>query len=504
MDLVETDELSIRLVAGVDAAYRSLSGAGANEHADPTPWFHGGELLMTDGLEMGRSKARITGYVERIAAAGVAALALGIGEGLPFERVPRALVQACDAAGLPLLEVPSSTAFARISEAVYSRLAEARFGEAPRLVEAQRALTRAAARPGSSPAVVGALARLTGLWVALSDPRGVVVTAADDVRDLPESVARAVRAMAPRGLHGTAVVPHREGYVRVQAVGAEDVRGFLAYGTEQGAIDEFQGAAAAFAVSLLSIDLERQHVVRMLKRRPREEAAARLVRGMNPAAATRLLGSLGLHAERLRIVVAEAEAGAAELLELMADALPEALVGVDRSCVTLVVAADLPDLVTRLQAVAPGRSVGIGGPVPPHLCPASLRQARRGVQLAQRRGGGIVDVMTLGSARMLLESVPPDMLESYADATLRPIESADGGDGLVRSLRAWLDAGTAADAAAAAVGVHRHTMRHRLRRIEELTGRRLDDANDRGELWLAFEARDLAATAHVPPPTPEA
>jgi PucR family transcriptional regulator, purine catabolism regulatory protein len=43
--------------------------------------------------------------------------------------------------------------------------------------------------------------------------------------------------------------------------------------------------------------------------------------------------------------------------------------------------------------------------------------------------------------------------------------------------------------------VHRHTLRHRLQRVEQLTGRHLDNAHDRGELWLAFEARDLAATS---------
>ena len=74
LDLVELDELAIELVAGVDAADRPLSGASANEHADPTPWLRGGELLMMDGLELRRSKRHIDAYVERIVKAGVAAL----------------------------------------------------------------------------------------------------------------------------------------------------------------------------------------------------------------------------------------------------------------------------------------------------------------------------------------------------------------------------------------------------------------------------------------------
>jgi purine catabolism regulator len=163
--------------------------------------------------------------------------------------------------------------------------------------------------------------------------------------------------------------------------------------------------------------------------------------------------------------------------------------------VLIIIPADLPDLAARLAAGIPAWPVGLGGPVQPHQCPISLRQAQRGVQLAQQRGGGVLDVMTLASARILLEGVPADMLRSYADATLRPVESADGGELLLRTLRAWLAACGVADSAAAAAGVHRHTLRHRLQRVEQLTGRHLDNAHDRGELWLAFEARDLAATS---------
>jgi purine catabolism regulator len=63
----------------------------------------------------------------------------------------------------------------------------------------------------------------------------------------------------------------------------------------------------------------------------------------------------------------------------------------------------------------------------------------------------------------------------------------------LRTLKAWLDACGVADSASAALGIHRHTLRHRLERIETLTGRRLSNAHDRYGLWLAFEAREVAA-----------
>lgn len=364
------------------------------------------------------------------------------------------------------------------------------------LAETQRALTRAAARPASSPSVVATLARLTGLRVMLCDTEAALLTSSAGIAATPPEIVAAIRDMVPRGLRGTAMVSSGDGYLRIQPVGADALRGFLAYGTEHGSISEYQGSAAAFAVWLLCIDLERQNVVRALQRRPREEAAERLARGVTAAAAQQLLRSLGMHADRVKVALAHPpSSGTAGAVSRVADLIPEALVGRERSAVLIIAPADLPDLAARLAAGLPGWPVGLGGPVQPHQCPISLRQAQRGVQLAQQRGGGVLDVMTLASARILLEGVPADMLRSYADATLRPVESADGGELLLRTLRSWLAACGVADSAAAAAGVHRHTLRHRLQRVEQLTGRRLDNAHDRGELWLAFEARDLAATS---------
>ena len=39
--------------------------------------------------------------------------------------------------------------------------------------------------------------------------------------------------------------------------------------------------------------------------------------------------------------------------------------------------------------------------------------------------------------------------------------------------------------------MHRHTLRYRIRKIEQLTGRSPADARDRLELWLALRAHEL-------------
>ncbi|HEY2198424.1 MAG TPA: helix-turn-helix domain-containing protein [Mycobacterium sp.] len=58
---------------------------------------------------------------------------------------------------------------------------------------------------------------------------------------------------------------------------------------------------------------------------------------------------------------------------------------------------------------------------------------------------------------------------------------------LLDTFQAWLQAGGSANDAAAKVFCHPNTVRHRLRRIEELTNRSLSRPKDTAELCLAFE-----------------
>ncbi|HEY0228090.1 MAG TPA: helix-turn-helix domain-containing protein, partial [Mycobacterium sp.] len=58
---------------------------------------------------------------------------------------------------------------------------------------------------------------------------------------------------------------------------------------------------------------------------------------------------------------------------------------------------------------------------------------------------------------------------------------------LLDTFRAWVDAGGSANDTGAKIFCHPNTVRHRLHRIEELTGRSLTRPQDIAELCLAFE-----------------
>jgi purine catabolism regulator len=82
--------------------------------------------------------------------------------------------------------------------------------------------------------------------------------------------------------------------------------------------------------------------------------------------------------------------------------------------------------------------------------------------------------------------------------TLDEYDRAHGTE-LVVSLRAFLERNARWEAAAKDLYVHRHTLRYRMRKVEELTGRNLASARDRMELFLALRARYLLASDETAP-----
>jgi purine catabolism regulator len=234
--------------------------------------------------------------------------------------------------------------------------------------------------------------------------------------------------------------------------------------------------------------------VALLERRPGAEVVRRLLAGADRARAAQALAAVGLTTDRVQVLSAWSGALTSDdLADAIADAVPEALLLTSLSGVKAIVPAD-PVVTDRLSGVLEGVHAGLGGPVRPHHCPASYRQARQAQAESGRRGGGLADAMGLGSAHVLLQLVSPDGLATFADAVLGAVENAPNGAGLIRSLRSFLASGGMIEQGSTMANVHRHTMRRHLRRIEELTGRNLDNPRNRTELWLAFEARDVAAT----------
>jgi purine catabolism regulator len=101
----------------------------------------------------------------------------------------------------------------------------------------------------------------------------------------------------------------------------------------------------------------------------------------------------------------------------------------------------------------------------------------------------------LGSFQLLLSLQDDEALRLFCDSILGPIEASEGpyGGELMRSLEAFIEENGQWERAARRLYCHRHTLRYRIRRVEELTGRNLGSARDRIEFWLALRGRQLVA-----------
>ncbi|NEB91153.1 PucR family transcriptional regulator, partial [Streptomyces bauhiniae] len=136
-----------------------------------------------------------------------------------------------------------------------------------------------------------------------------------------------------------------------------------------------------------------------------------------------------------------------------------------------------------------GLVVGLSAPAGPIAAATAYRQAEQALSVARRRGRVLVEHEHV-AAGSVLPLLADDAVRAFADGLLRALRDHDatGRGDLVASLRAWLSRHGQWDAAAADLGVHRHTLRYRMRRVEEILGRSLDDPDVRMELWLALKA----------------
>jgi PucR family transcriptional regulator, purine catabolism regulatory protein len=128
----------------------------------------------------------------------------------------------------------------------------------------------------------------------------------------------------------------------------------------------------------------------------------------------------------------------------------------------------------------------------------SFHEARCALEAVRLRGGAGGEVIAtyadLGAFQLLLSLQDDDALLTYCASVLGPVEAGEGeyGDELLRSLDVFIEHNGHWEKAANALYCHRHTLRYRIRRVEQLTGRDLATARDRIEFWLALRGRELA------------
>ena len=134
---------------------------------------------------------------------------------------------------------------------------------------------------------------------------------------------------------------------------------------------------------------------------------------------------------------------------------------------------------------------------PTHSLRLAFHESRCALEAVRLRNGDAPEVASykdLGAFQLLLSLQDDDALISYCRGVLGPVEHGEGeyGEELLRSLDVFIEHNGHWEKAANALYCHRHTLRYRIRRVEQLTGRDFSSARDRIEFWLALRGRELA------------
>jgi sugar diacid utilization regulator/GAF domain-containing protein len=151
------------------------------------------------------------------------------------------------------------------------------------------------------------------------------------------------------------------------------------------------------------------------------------------------------------------------------------------------------------DAVAP--RVRVRGAVVSAMCrepedfPRAHRELREVEELARSfgRSRGVLTVDELGLFRVVVASGRVKEAVRFADELVRPVREHDGAAGpLLETWRAFLDAEARVQRTASDLGVHENTVRYRLGRIREITGRDPAAMDTLLSARVAFQVLELA------------
>jgi purine catabolism regulator len=509
---------------GLDAAVRWVH---ISELEDPTQWLSGGELLLTTGMPLtGDEQQR--DYVARLARHGLAGL--GFGTGFRFESLPTAMVEAAEEHGFPLFEVPYELPFIALTERAFTSLVNEQYALMRRALAAHERLERIVLSEQGLDGVAGALASLIGGPAMVFDGRGELLasrgTEPPTVAALGAELRDRARAGARRGFAPGGELEGRSLALPVaRASGGEESapQAWLVAAKDGGPLTEFDRLTLHQAVTIVALELLRRRMADDTERRLAGDVLSALVSGeLAGPELKRRLEPFGLRDRTGMLVLAPPRSvkGAVEdaLARAVRDELPAGLVaGTGRfTCALLGLPRGADDdeelfaAAERLRArvareVGTPLEAGAGRAVASGDARRAFHEARCALEaraLAGQNGvaggGPVATYHDLGSFQLLLSLQDDEALRLFCDSILAPIEDGEGAYGgeLMRSLEAFIECNGQWERAARQLYCHRHTLRYRIRRVEELTGRSLDSARDRIDFWLALRGRELIGTTN--------
>lgn len=487
--LLDVPTLRTRLLAGGSGVDGEIMWAHSCEVPRPWEWLGPGDLLMTTGHNVPTAAADQVDFIQSLADAGVSGVALGEGMGCPpLTAQAEALA---DRIGFPVLATAYEVPFvllARVVAASSQGDSQARLNRVLRVYDAYRTAVQSGLSPEQ---LLANISTEFGYDVHVIDAAaGRPVLSAST--SLGEPALQAIR----RHIGTSVTLP---GITRVKEGGEEYL--LVPVGTHPHWVMVVEVSGRPFDVlvlqhvnTIITIEAERRRAESETRLAVAARLMAHLIEGDVDSELVKdrladfglargpwqvLTGSSDPPTRPAEVQAALDEVGIAHLVHLRADALVVLTAGSDRAVNVLVDAlgesgrVGVSNLLTRISGVAD-----------------AVRQAdwaREACRVDGRR------VSHYGADRPLFLPSTVAEAENVVRTVLGPLIDYDErhGTDLVDSLSVFFEANRSWQVASKRLQVHKQTLVYRMRRVAEVTGRRLDDLDDIAELHLALRTKEL-------------
>lgn len=491
-DLVEIPSLNTRFLAGRDGAGRAIHWAHTCELAAPWEWLGRGDLLMTNGFAVPSATEAQIAFVRQLDAEGISGVA--VGEELHSPPLSGEMLAEADRLGFPVLSTAYDVPFIAVAQAV----AQAnRHAEQERMTLTMRIYEAVRQSAHDAPSeIVRRIGADLGSRLHVVDRAGQPLLDGEPLDDdLRERVVAVVDERAG-SLPAVMRVPDGDQQAVITPVPASEFACVVARprGDASPALAVLQHVAAVIA-----IEIERRIAQQEARRRLGSELLAHLIdRRIDAESGSRQLADFGLGEGALVLMAVDGEGdGCPDVLNRALRRAGVSNLQLRRSRTIYVLVPG--DAAVQVESIiGEQHAAGLSGPVSGvGQMPDAAKEAGWALETARGRHRGLTRYgdeappfmpRTVTEARTAADDVLGDLLAYDAE---------HAGD-LIRSLRQFLAANRSWQRTAAAMGVHKQTLVYRMRRVEELTGRRLDDTDDVAQLWLALKAHDLLSRADEP------
>jgi len=456
---------------------------------NPWDWFDEGDLLMTNGFSIPEDASGQVAFLHQLARTGLSGLAIGEGQHAP--PLTEDALSAAERLEFPILYTAYEVPFIALARVV----AEANVHEEQRrLVHTVRLYDRLREWMGGgrdSSLLLEKLAEEVRCRLYLMDTRRMS-SPVPGLTSPPDGLARAVEdelvrrdrplpALMRIGLAGAIALvvpvpsPRETVLVAVPRHGSHPDLALLQH-----------------VATIAALQVERMSAAREDALRLGSELLAHLIEGtLEAGSAAQQIAAHNLGGQELVVAACgcTGEAAMGELHHRLTDRdLPHLILARDGNFVVLLHGSDecVSALREELEDDVPvGLSDSFQGI---SRIADAAREARWALQAG--RAGRESFVRYGEDAPMFL---PRTLRQAEAAVTrvLGPLMSYDSEHGteLVRSLGVFLSCNRSWQRAAKQLFVHKQTLVYRIRRVEEITTRRLDNTADVAELWLALQAR---------------